>query len=174
MTTFSSLFLLSFPFFSHLFRWCHGVGASGSSFSRGQFSRMVLLSLWSWTIWRSLSAVGLNVIAISQDGPRCNPTRTAIVFLWPRTAENANAVSFVLFISTRSTDSFQRAYPRLVSHQRVHPCPPKACLAARSYPEDPHEGRLGGGRIKQVGEGWAGGRMRGAAGFEGSVCVGCT
>ena len=107
MTKFSPLFLLSFPFFfSYLSLVSWSCGASGSSFSCGcVFKNGVRFHFLSWTIWRSLSAAGLNVIAISQDGRRCNPTRTAPVLLWPRTAENAGAATFVLFISTRSTTS---------------------------------------------------------------------
>ena len=61
-------------------------------------------------IWnQTFSVAGLNT-SVSQDGLRRKSTRTATAFLWPRTAENASAVPFVLFISTRSTDS-RRDYP---------------------------------------------------------------
>ena len=82
MTNFSFLFLLSFPFFFSilsLVSW--SCGASGSSFSRGRvFKNGVRFHFLSWTIWKSLSIAGLNVIVISQDGPRCESTRTATVF----------------------------------------------------------------------------------------------
>ena len=57
--------------------------------TRVPFWRMANMATPSGGMWnQTFSVAGLNT-TVSQDGLRCNPTRTASVFLWPRTAENA-------------------------------------------------------------------------------------
>ena len=100
LSCFPPLFLA----FSQFFYRCHGdVGLSRSEHG-SRFGVWRGLQLSSRGMWnQSFSAAGLN-ITVSQDGPRCKSTRTAMAFFWLRIVENAKAATFVLFISTRSTD----------------------------------------------------------------------
>ena len=79
-----------------------------------------------WNLESAFSAVDL-LVSTTQNGSWCNPTRTAPVLLWPRTAENAGAATFVLFISTRSRsvnvhsqDRAVQRVQRITTHSGVH------------------------------------------------------
>ena len=79
-----------------------------------------------WSLELAFSAVDLLVSA-TQNSPWCKSTRTARVFLWPRTVENACAVPSVLFISTRSRsvnvhtqDRAVQRVQRITTHSGVH------------------------------------------------------
>ena len=79
VTNLSSLPFYPFPLsFSPFFRWCHGVVMLlVLVFPVLMFSRIATLSLSVLDdLEISHSAAGVNIIAMSQDGPRCNLTRT--------------------------------------------------------------------------------------------------
>ena len=99
------LFLTLFPSaFSLLFRWCLGDAGSLALFrNSGPVLENGEQATPSGGMWnQTFSVAGLNT-TVSQDGLRCNPTRTASVFLWPRTAEKAGAATSEFFISMYST-----------------------------------------------------------------------